>query len=74
MNKTRKVKDRRRKKVRINITVFDNLRAGNAPFDKERQKQFLEIENKFQNLARTYFKNSVIFISANPRNLAEIMR
>lgn len=56
----------------INKTVFDNLRAGNAPFDKERQKQFLEIENKFQNLARTYFKNSVIFISANPTNLAEI--
>jgi len=56
----------------INKTVFDNLRAGNLPFDKESQKKFLEIEKQFQNLARTYFKNSVIFISTNPTNLAEI--
>ena len=56
----------------IQKTILDNLRAGNAPFDKDRQKVFLEIEKEYQTLARSYFKNSVIFISSNPTNLADI--
>lgn len=56
----------------IQKSVIDKLRSGDAPFDKDSQKVFLQIEKEFEKLAQAYFKSAAMFISSSDTNLAEI--
>ena len=57
----------------IGRTVINNLRDGKLPFDKLKSEKFIELEKQYQSLARNYFKSNAIFISADKKNLAEVL-
>jgi hypothetical protein len=56
----------------IQKSILDKLRSGQSPFTKDNQIEFNSIEEEFQIIVKSYFKNSVIFISSADNNLAEI--